>query len=106
MSTMGLTQSATVYAEDAATGAYTTVLKSGLKCRLVHVGRQTATTAGERAELAAIRNLLFEPDYVMPETAQIEVDSIRWAPVAGTFGAFRGPSGAVVFRRADVVRQG
>lgn len=101
---LGLDQVATVYGENASTGAYTDVLRSGLRCRLAHVSTRPAATGGDRAELAAIRNLLWEPDYVLPETAQVEVGGVRWNPVAGTFGAYRGPLGQVVYRRCDVVR--
>jgi hypothetical protein len=63
-------------------------------------------TVAERAELLALRQLLWEPSYVMPETVQVEVngDGLRWNVVHGTLGALRGPSGAVMYRRADVVR--
>jgi hypothetical protein len=80
------------------------VLRTGLRCRLAHVQIQPARTAPDRAELAAMRTLIWEPGYVLPETAQVEVEGIRWNPVAGTFGAMRGPTGAVAYRRADVRR--
>lgn len=102
---IGLDQTATIYTEHASTGLYSVVDRSDLACRLVHVDIGGAQSGGARAELAALRSMLFEPDYVMPETAQVEVSGIRWQPVAGTFGAFRGPSGTVEYRRCDVVRQ-
>lgn len=101
---LGLDQVAVVYTVTAATGLYTTVATTGLRCRLAHIDNRPAATAPDRAELAAIRNMLWEPSYVMPEQAQVEVAGIRWNPVPGTFGAFRGPSGAVVYRRCDLVR--
>lgn len=101
---IGLNATATVYGRTTATGTFTTVLKSGLRCRLAHIPRGDQT-APDRAELAALRVLLWEPAYVLPETAQIEVDGVRWQPVAGTFGALKGPSGAVTYRQADVRRQ-
>lgn len=99
---IGLDQTAIVYTEAPVTGAFTVVAKSGLRCRLAHV--RGGGSQPERAELAALRNMLWEPDYVLPETAQVEVDGIRWNPVPGTFGAMRGPSGTVLYRRCDVVR--
>jgi hypothetical protein len=100
---LGLDQTATVYTEGAG-GNHTTVARSGLRCRLAHVNRQPAATSAERAELAALRNMLWEPGYVLPETAQVEVDGVRWNPIPGTFGALRGPSSAVVYRRCDLIR--
>lgn len=102
---IGLRDSATVYGEDAGTGAYTTVVQAALACRLAHVNVNPGQTGAERSELAALRRLLWDPSYVMPETAQIEVSGIRWGPVAGTFAAMRGPSGQVSYRACDVVRQ-
>jgi hypothetical protein len=102
---IGLDQRSTVYSENAATGLYDTVAKADLKCRLAHVNTRPAASGNERAELAAIRNMLFDPSYVMTENVQVLVDGVRWQPVPGTFGALRGPSGRVVYRRCDVVRQ-
>jgi hypothetical protein len=101
---LGLNATAAVYGRDAVTSRFTTVLRTGLRCRLAHVPRG-GQTGPDRAELAALRVLLWEPGYVMPETAQIEVDGVRWQPVAGTFGALKGPIGAVTYRQADVRRQ-
>lgn len=101
---IGLIQVATVFTENPTTGAFDVVAKSDLKCRLAHIDGQPAATAPDRAEFAAMRNMLWEPEYVLPETAQVLVDGVRWNPVAGTFGAMKGPSGAVVYRRADVRR--
>lgn len=102
---LGLDQLATVFTETVATGLYQTVEKSNLKCRLAHVNMRPAPGGNERAELAAIRDMMFDPDYVMPENCQLDVDGVRWQPVAGSFGAFRGPSGRVTYRRCDLMRQ-
>lgn len=102
---VGFDQRADVYSENPSTGLYDIRVKAQLKCRLAHVNTQPAVSGNERAELAALRNMLFDPDYVMPENVQVLVDGIRWQPVVGTFGALRGPSGQVVYRRCDVVRQ-
>lgn len=98
----GLDQAATVYGETDPTGAFTTVLRTGLACRLAHV--RGGASQNERAELAAVRNMIWDPSYVLPETAQVEVDGVRWNPVAGTFAAYRGPSSQVLYRRCDLVR--
>jgi hypothetical protein len=101
---LGLIQTATVYTENPTTGIFDVVAKTGLPCRLAHIDRQPAATAPDRAEFAAMRNMLWEPGYVLPETAQVDVEGVRWNPVAGTFGAMKGPSGAVTYRRCDVRR--
>jgi hypothetical protein len=109
----GMDQSATVYGRDDTTGRYTTVLRSGLVCRLAHVNRQSAATGPSRTELAGIRVLLWDPAYSLPETAQVEVAGVtgpdgttaaRWNVRAGTLATMRGPSGQAVYRQADVVR--
>lgn len=102
---IGLDQLATVFIENPTTGLYDTLAKARLDCRLAHVNVQPATGGNERAELAALRDMLFDPNYVMPENCQVDVDGVRWQPVVGTFGAFRGPSSQTVYRRCDVVRQ-
>lgn len=99
-----LDKTADVYTEGA-TGAYTVLAQAGLPCRLGMVGTSGATSAPERAELVAMRRLLWCPDYAMPERCQVEVDGQRWNPVPGTFAAPTWPGrGAVVYRSCDLVR--
>lgn len=100
---LGLVQVATVYGEGVST--FDQVLKTDLACRLSHVNAERAGTLADRAELLATRRLLWGPEYVMPEGAQVDVDGIRWQIVAGTYAAMRGPNGQVVYRAADAVRQ-
>jgi hypothetical protein len=94
-----------VYSANATTGRFNVLEKSGLACRLIHVNVQPAATSGDRAELAAIRDMIFDPAYTMPEQCQVVVDGITWGPVPGTFGAFRDWNSTVIYRRAQVVRQ-
>lgn len=101
---IGLNQRAVVYLPDAVTGRFTTVGHADLPCRLAHIGRQPAATGAERVELAALRNLIWSPEYDMPEGAQVLVDGARYNVVAGTVGALRGPTGAVLYRRCDATR--
>lgn len=103
-SILGLIDTATVYTEGSS-GTFDTSVKTGLHCRLAHISGRGGNVQ-DRAELLALRQLLWEPSYVMAETVQIEVngDGVRWNAVHGTFGALRGPSGAVMYRRADLVR--
>lgn len=100
---IGLNRRATVYGEGAST--YDQVLKADLPCRMSHVDATNSSNQGERAELLSMRRVLWDPDYVMPENAQIEVDGVRWQLVAGSFAAFRGPSNQITYRAADAVRQ-
>lgn len=95
-----LDQLATVY-DDA--DDYSTVVQSNLACRLVHLTTATATAAGDRAELMSIRDLLWDPAYVMPEGAQVDIGGVRWQTVRGTFGAPR-RRGVVAYRRCQVER--
>lgn len=94
-----LDQTGTVY-DDA--DAYTTVVNAALACRLVHIDRASAT-AGERAELMSLRELMWDPSYVMPEGAQVAIDGVRWQTVRGTFGAPR-RRGVVAYRICQVER--
>ena len=66
-------------------------------------GRRLPGMLGLQVLRPAHRRLLWQEDYTMPETAQVEVDGKRWNVLAGTFGKLRGPSGAVVYRRCEVV---
>lgn len=100
---LGLIDTATIYTEDA-NGVFTVVATEGLRCRRAHVNAQPASSGAERADLAAIRDFIWSPDYLMPEHCQIEMDGIRWNVVGGTFKALRGPSGNIVYRQCDVTR--
>lgn len=101
---VGLDQTANVYTPNGTTGAYDVLAKSGLVCRLAYIQPGGSDIGGEREDLGQRRRLLWEEAYTMPETAQIEVSSERWNVIAGTLGSLRGPSGAVVYRRCEVVR--
>lgn len=81
---------------------YSTVVKNALACRLVHLDR-AAATAGERAELMSLRDLMWDPSYVMPEGAQVAIDGVRWQTVRGTFGAPR-RRGTAAYRICQVER--
>lgn len=86
-----LTMVCTVYGRTNNTGPYNAVLKSGLACRLDTVNIQPAATSSQRADLAALRVLMYDPTYTLPDQGvQIEVTSPahyagqRWNPVNGT----------------------
>lgn len=100
---LGLDQRATVYGEGPST--YDQVLRANLACRLAHISAGGASSTSQRGELLSMRRLIWDPSYVMPENVQIDVGGTRWQVTAGTFGAYRGPSGQVAYRAADVVRQ-
>lgn len=94
-----------VYIENPATGALTVVARADLQCRLGIISAQGASSAPERAELVAMRRLVWGPDYVMPERCQVEIDGERWNPLPGSFLAPTWPfTGVVVYRSVDIVR--
>lgn len=99
----GLDQTATVYTPSGTTGAYTVVDKTGLACRLA-LSSVSTDMGPSRAEADGARRLLWDPDYVMPEEAQVEVDGERWNIQAGTLAAPRDLTGGVVYRRAEVTK--
>jgi hypothetical protein len=102
--TILLDKTCDIYTE-AAGGDWATVAQADLPCRLGIVSAKGAGSAPERAELTAIRRLVWGPDYDMPERCQVEVDGIRYNPVPGSFTAPTWPgSGAVVYRSCDLVR--
>ena len=99
-----LNKTATVYGETVATGAYTTVLQSNLACALRPLDVRPATSGMDRAELSALRRLVWDATYVMPETAQLLIDGLRWDVVSGTFQSPDTRTGTNVIRTCDVRR--
>lgn len=80
---------------------YVAVVKTGLACRLGHLDPGGAATGNERAELAELRRLLWDPAYVMPIDAQVLIDGRRWNTMRGTYMALDAAGPAVV-RACDV----
>jgi len=102
---LGLQQTATITTRHATTGLFTVVAYANVPCRLALLGAQPSDTGDERAELAAERRLLWGPTPALPsEHVRVTVDDESWQVVAGTVAAVRGPTGAIAYRRADVVR--
>jgi hypothetical protein len=99
----GLDQTANVYTPHPTSGDFTVLARASLACRLAYIEQGGSTIGGERENIGSRRRLLWEESYTMPETAQIEVEGERWNVLAGTFGAPRGPSSQVVYRRCEVV---
>jgi hypothetical protein len=103
VATLLLTETADVYARSGGTtGAFTTLVASGVKCRLLHLNTDVATGAG-RTELAARRKLVFDAAYTLPRYAQIEVNGLRWNPVA-EFETLPWLDGTPAYKRVDVQR--
>lgn len=100
-----LDQTAIVYTADSNTGRYTTSVNSSLACRLLHIPLNRAQRQQDRAELAGMRHMMFDPTFVMDEHSQIDVDGVRWEPLPGSFGAFRDWHGVVIYRSCDILRQ-
>lgn len=94
---------AVVYTPSPSTGAYTVVASSALRGRLALV-TITAPMGNGRAELASARRWLWPSTFVMPDSAQLEVDGVRWNVVAGSVGNERGPSGQTIIQRCEVVK--
>jgi hypothetical protein len=99
-----LDQQAVVYGENVTSGRYNLVLNPSLACRLNPVNLQAPSSGGARAELMAVRDLLWDSSYVMPENVQVEIDAVRWQAEAGTFQAIRAGDSGVLFRKCSVVR--
>lgn len=99
-----MTETATVWGENNTDGAHDVPLVTGLRCRIAHVTLRLASTGFERSELAAVREIYWDPSYVMPETVVIEANGVRWNPRPGTFGAFKDEAGVVQYRHCDLER--
>jgi hypothetical protein len=98
-------QTASVYTEDPTDGDFSVLATSGLRCQLAHVSGGSATTAPDRAELAAMRVLYFDPSYSLPsDHCQVEVRGERWNVLAGTVTEQRNVSDVLVYRRCDLMR--
>jgi hypothetical protein len=100
----GLVHTAVVSLPNFIDGDYTLVDNAALPCRLTLVPPEDGKDAHERAELAAMRRLLWGPDYTMPENARVNVNGYDWLVVAGSFAAVGGVSGAIVYNRCELTR--
>jgi hypothetical protein len=99
-------QTASVYTAAPVGGAFSVLAKSGLRCQLAHVGG-AATSAPERAELAAVRVLYFDPAYSLPsDHCQVEVRGERWNVVPGTVTDQRDQRDVLCYRKCDLTRNG
>ncbi|HEY7061732.1 MAG TPA: hypothetical protein VII06_09645 [Chloroflexota bacterium] len=86
-------------------GRFDQVDATNVPCSLIDLGRQPGATAEQRAELGALRGLMWAREYEMPsEYVQIEVDGVRWTPTPGNFHLARFPSGMPLYRYTDVMR--
>ncbi len=98
----GLIDSAAIYSRHAGTGLFSTLVTSGIACRLALI--KSGRSVEDRAALAAMRNFLWDPAVTINEKHQVEVNGERWSFIPGTMQAARGPNGSVHHRRADVVK--
>jgi hypothetical protein len=101
-----LNKTAIVYAQNDVDRKYTVPIKTDLKVRIAHLRARLATGTADRDELLARRHILWEATYELPERCQLEIDGIRWNPVAGTHGTFSGPAEVDRYKRCDAVRPG
>ncbi len=104
--TIGLRQTMDVYTRGSG-GAFDVLDQAAVRCQFWHVSVKPAATSEDRSELAALRNLHYDPSYTLPDRCQIEVEedgvTRRYNPRFGTEGDIR-PFAAVIQRRIDVVR--
>src|SRR4030095_12494235 len=104
MAIIGFRDRVTVYTRDG-NGTYTTVHAADVPCSLIDLATSPGSTAAQRQELGAMRGLIWDVGYDLPdEYAQIEVDGTRWNVRAGTVHRARFPSGTPLYRYADVMR--
>ena len=99
-----LDKTATVYKPNTTTGAYDLVDRVDLPVALRHIGANSAPGGSERAELLLLRRLVWGPDYVMPDEAQVAIDSQRWQVLPGSYATGRELGDRAVFRSCDVQR--
>lgn len=105
LANLGMDQLADVFIEDPSTGRYDTIVHSRVPCRLVHMPLRHISTGSDRAELAGMRNLIFDGGVQLPEQCRILVDGVFWAPRPGTFGKYRDWTSSAAYGRCDVTRQ-
>ena len=108
VATLLLTQTATVYTRTGATGQFTTVDRTGLPCRLLHLNVQDSPSGAGRTDLASRRSFCWDASYVfpaLPVQAQIEVEGLRWNLVnTNAIETMRWVDGTAAYKRADAVR--
>lgn len=81
-------------------------LAASLPCLMVHMSVQGMATSQDRDELGARRKLYFDPSFMMPEYAQIQIigEDEKWNVVAGTFARMSGPARRPSYKRCEVIR--
>lgn len=100
----GLTMTADVYVPNNTTGTYSAAVALALPCRLTLVSPNDGVSARDRAELSAMRRLLWDSDTVLPEAARVSVDGVLWSIIPGSMALVTGVGGVPVYRRAEVER--
>lgn len=94
---------ATIYTENATTGAFDVVARTGLACRLVAVDRQAGATGPDRADLAALREMHSDPTYSIPPYSHLLIDGRTWTPNPRTSLLEKHHNGDGIFWRSDLV---
>lgn len=100
----GLSMLATVSAPDPTTGDYSVVVNPALACRLTLVSPEDGKDSHDRAELAAMRRLLWGPETALAENVRFTINGENWSPVAGSFALVTGLGAQPVYRRCELVR--
>ena len=99
---IGMQDRADVYGPSADSGEYTVLLRSGLRCDLMHLDVGAARNAPDREGLASGRRLRWDRGYAMPEDVRVFCRGAVWQAVAGTFATVRGPTNTPVERACEV----
>lgn len=95
---------ATVYTEGAS-GAFDTVARQTLLCRLETINRQ-AGAGFERPDLPVARELHSDPAYEVPKYSQLLISGRRWNPNPATIAQVKHHDGTVIYQRCEVVEAG
>lgn len=96
------TTTADVYTRTAATGAYTTLAKADLVCRLALQSYQASGVDPSTGQPAP-RLLWQDTTYSLPHSCQVEVAGVRYTPIHGSEKA-PAPLGTALYRAVDLIR--
>lgn len=94
-----LKQHAIVYVEDPATERYDIVHNPDLRCWQTY--NSAARTGPIRVEFTESRQLLWDPNYVMPHDARVKIGDEMWAIEEGSVFELYGPRNDLILRRSN-----
>ena len=97
----GLNTSADIYVPDA-NGDFTQLDRAALPCRLAVITVRPADTGDDRERIGQRRRLLWDADYTMPASAQVEISGRRWNVLDGSYSALTDSGTATHYSRCEV----